>query len=164
MNTHWIICFSITIKTSACVLLKLILFSHSSLYSYSFIINRLKLVLQLSTNHSSVRIIVICTASLDHCKRQRDTLRQNVETIPEGPLPNSLLWGHTRQLWCLAKIVRDLVNFSSSFLRRLVQLKIFAIRMSYFIPYCTLYIVHCTSRRTSSHTPQGPRSRIHEVL
>ncbi len=99
MNTHWIICFSITIKTSDCVLLKLILFSHSSLQSYSFIINRHKLVLQLSTNHSSVRIIVICTASLDRCKRQRDTLRQNVETISEGPLPNSLLWDYKMDMF-----------------------------------------------------------------
>jgi hypothetical protein len=49
------------------------------------------LFLQLVTNHDFVIIIVIHTAALDRCQRQRDTLRRNVETIPEGPLPNSLL-------------------------------------------------------------------------
>ncbi len=55
---------------------------------YIFIINKQMLALQLLTNPSSVRIILKHTAWLDRCKRQRDTLRQNVETIPEGPLVN----------------------------------------------------------------------------
>jgi hypothetical protein len=51
--------------------------------------------LLLPTNHSSLlqyKLFVIHTASLDRCQRQRDTLRQNAETISEGPLSNSLLW------------------------------------------------------------------------
>jgi hypothetical protein len=49
------------------------------------------LFLQLVTNHDFVIIIVIHTAALDRCQRQRDTLGQNVETIFESPLANSLL-------------------------------------------------------------------------
>jgi hypothetical protein len=36
-------------------------------------------------------LFVIHTASKDCYQRQGDTLRQNAETISEGPLPNSLV-------------------------------------------------------------------------
>ncbi len=62
-----------------------------------FIINKQSFVLTaIVTNHDLVIIIVIHTAALDRCQRQRDTLRQHVETIPESPLGNSLLWAKSR--------------------------------------------------------------------
>ncbi len=46
---------------------------------------------------SSVRIIIIHTASLDRCKRRGDTLRQNVETISETALSLLYIRQYTKQ-------------------------------------------------------------------